>query len=45
MAEEAIAMADGAARDLKERYLVIAEEFTRLATDLEVKSRHHPDNP
>jgi hypothetical protein len=39
MAEEAITMANGAAPELKKRYLTIAEEFVRLAVELEARAK------
>ena len=39
MAAEAMTMAGKAAPDLRERYLALADEFLRLALDLEAKAK------
>ena len=39
LAEEAIAIANSAAPELKDRFLIIAEQFARLAADLEAQTK------
>jgi hypothetical protein len=39
MADEAITMANDAAPELKERYISIAEDFLRLAAELEARAK------